>query len=338
MPRSATRSDATRSLAPPGAINPRIFASGARASRLLIGHGPSIVAPDPDEAALVPGPLGRLSSRKCVALAASLPGRAHLLPRHRHRSGRAISRQALGHQPLGLLRGRQHAARRRRGTRGGLVRGPRVLAPHRSHTAGHPRRFRPDELVGDPRAPVGRLHRVPLPLLRHARVPGALPGLDPLPPGGGLRRGPPRRRRRALAPGGLQPRGRDQFAVDLGRHPCAVRTVVVRGQRHRLAVQRARLRADRAHPRSRRRRHLRCRHRPADRLHQSGRRGHPGDRRASGHRQADRPDRVPPRHRRHPPARRELADPRAARRTAGPIRRAIRSSAAGTAPTCRSTT
>src|SRR5206468_2352212 len=77
-------------------ISPRIFAPVARHRPCLFGHGSSIPHPDRDETPLVPGSIGRIPPGECLALAPSLPGRAHLLPRRGHRPGRAVSRKALG--------------------------------------------------------------------------------------------------------------------------------------------------------------------------------------------------------------------------------------------------
>src|SRR5882672_11225650 len=62
-------------------INPRIFVR-------QFGHRPCFLSlHDPATAPLVPRAVRRLAPRKRVALAAPLPGRAHLLPRRHNRPG-----------------------------------------------------------------------------------------------------------------------------------------------------------------------------------------------------------------------------------------------------------
>ena len=153
-----------------------------------------------------------------------------------------------------------------------------------------------------------------------AHVPGLVPGLDPLSLGRGLRRRPSRRGRRAHAAVGLQPRGGVQLAVDVGRNPRALRAVVVRGQRGRVAIQRTRLRTDRADLAGGGRRHLRPGSRRANHLHQPDGRLDSRHGRAGGRGEKAQPGRASPRHRRHTAARRGLTHPGAPQGPQAPAR------------------
>src|SRR5882672_2684435 len=178
-------------------ITPRIFVR-------RFGHRLCYFSPhDPSAALLVPRAFRRLSPRKRVARTPPLPGRSHLLPRRNNRPGRLRPRQALGAGSRRVPGRRQRAPHPRRVDGRGTLRHAGVLAPAGPDRAAHVRGLRPHERLSAPRASLGRLHRVPLPLRRVPVVPGSLPGLDLLPAGGLLLRRAPRRGRRALPAVGL---------------------------------------------------------------------------------------------------------------------------------------
>jgi len=268
-------------------------------------------------AGVVVRPVGRLAARERLAPPTPLPRGARVVPRRRDRPRGAAPRPSLGAQPARALRARDRAAHGGRGARGRVLRRACELAARQPHLPGDVRGLRAHERLRHPRAPLRRLHRSALPLLRDARVPGALPGLDPVSAVGGLRCRPSRCRRRAVAEGGLQPPGRVRVAVDVGDYPRRVRAGLLRGQRHRVAVQRARVRADRADPRGHGRGDFRARHRGPDHLHQPGRRRDARCRRPARRRPADQPNLERAQHGRHAAARGRLPDLHPARGRAG---------------------
>src|SRR6266700_3618235 len=159
--------------------------------------------------------------------------------RHRRLRRRAAIR-GVSH-PLRGGRGRRH------GRAGGRSAGP-APTPQRD------RLLRPDDVVGAARAPLRRLHRVPLPFLRDGRTAGPLSGLDDLHPRHRVRRRAPRRGRRPRSAVRVQPRGRVGPSLAVGRDPRRLHPGHERRHADDVAGDRDRQRADRARPRLRGRR------------------------------------------------------------------------------------
>ena len=186
------------------------------------GSARSLARPAPAGADPAPRALGAAASRDDADRVAARPGAVRL---------RARDRELTRSQPV-----RDHA--------GDDVRGRREPAAARTSRPLGDGLHRAADLVGRPRAPVGRTHRGALPLLRHGDAARDVRGVVPLPARVRLRARAPRHDGRARRRVRLRPRRRAGAPVALGRRPRAVHQRARRGQHRVVADERGRARRD----------------------------------------------------------------------------------------------